>query len=39
LNIYSWEQAKNANPDTIFGVSLSKLKLEQLPEELAKFKE
>jgi hypothetical protein len=37
LNIYSWEQAKNANPDTIFGVSLSKLKLEQLPEELAKF--
>lgn len=37
LNIYSWEQVKNANPDTIFGVSLSKLKLEKLPEELAKF--
>lgn len=37
LNIYSWEQVKNANPDTIFGVTLSKLKLEKLPEELAKF--
>lgn len=37
LNIYSWEQVKNANPDTIFAISLSKLKLEKLPEELAKF--
>ena len=37
LKIYSWEQVKNANPDTIFAVSLSKLKLEKLPEGLAKF--
>ena len=37
LNIYSWEQVKNANPDSIYGLTLSKLKLEKLPEELAKF--
>jgi hypothetical protein len=37
LNIYAWEQVKNENPDSIYGLTLSKLKLEQLPEELAKF--
>lgn len=36
--VYDWEVAKNANPDTIFGISFAKLKLDQLPTELATFK-
>lgn len=36
--VYSWEEAKNANPDTIFGISFSKLKLIKLPDELRLFK-
>lgn len=37
--MYSWEEAKMASPDTIYGITFSKLKLTELPEELARFKE
>lgn len=35
--VYDWEIAKNANPDTILGISFKKYKLNTLPEELAKY--
>lgn len=35
--IYDWDEVKNASPDTVFGISLEKMKLEQLPEELSAF--
>lgn len=35
--IYDWEIAKNASPDTIFGISFEKMKIETLPHELSKF--
>ena len=38
VKVYTWEEAKSADPDTIYGISLSKLKLEELPSELSKFK-
>ena len=34
--IYSWEVAKNANPDTIVAISFEKDKLDSLPIELNK---
>lgn len=37
--IYSWEEAKNANPDTIYAISFHKMKLDSLPEKLAEFKQ
>ena len=37
LRVYAWEQVKDANPDTVFAITFSKLKLEHLPDELAKF--
>lgn len=37
VKIYDWEIAKNANPDTIYGISFKKLKLENLPEDLIRF--
>ncbi len=36
--IYDWEDVQQASPDTIFGLSLTKLKLKELPEELKKYK-
>lgn len=36
--IYEWEEVQQASPDTIFGLSLSKLKLTELPEEVKKYK-
>ena len=36
--VYPWEEAKNANPDTIFGISFEKLKLTSVPSELKRFK-
>ena len=36
--VYEWEVAKFANPDTIYGISFAKLKLDQLPAELETFK-
>jgi len=38
VKVYTWEEVKSADPDTIYGISLAKLKLEELPSELAKFK-
>lgn len=38
FRMYSWEEAKNCSPDTIYGISFRKMKLDSLPEELAKFK-
>ena len=37
--VYDWEIAKSANPDTIYGISFRKLKLEEVPQELEKFKQ
>lgn len=37
--IYEWEEVKNASPDTVYGISFEKMKLEKLPDELAKFVE
>jgi len=36
--VYDWEVVKNAQPDTVFGVSFQKMKLIKLPAELKKFK-
>ncbi len=35
--VYSWEEARVSDPDTIYGISFAKMKLSSLPEELAKF--
>ncbi len=36
--IYPLDQARNADPDTIFGLDLSKQKLEEIPQEIYRFK-
>lgn len=38
FKIYTWDQVKNASPDTIFAISASKLKWETVPEKLFTFK-
>ena len=35
--VYSWAEAKNANPDTVFGISFEKLRLTKVPSGLQKF--
>lgn len=35
--IYPWNIAKNAFPDTIYGITFEKLKLKEVPNDLAKF--
>lgn len=37
LKVYEWEVAKTADPDTIYGISFAKMKLLEVPEELAQF--
>ncbi|MEJ6777505.1 MAG: hypothetical protein QNK85_09325 [Crocinitomicaceae bacterium] len=37
LRVYKWNEVINASPDTIYGLSLAKLKLDSLPQELSKF--
>ena len=37
--IYLWDEVQNTSPDTIFGIDLSRLKLDSIPIELSKFKE
>lgn len=37
LRVFSWEEVQGADADTIFGLSLEKLKLTELPAELARF--
>ena len=36
--MYSWEEAKNADADTVFGITFEKLKLTSVPKELKRFK-
>jgi Leucine-rich repeat (LRR) protein len=38
IKVYSWEEALNANPDSVFAISFEKLKLDSLPQTLSKFK-
>lgn len=38
IKIYDWNLVQNANPDTIFGISFKKMKLDSLPFSLSKFK-
>lgn len=35
--LYDWDEVKNANPDTVYGISFSKLKMTAIPEGLEKF--
>jgi len=37
FHVYMWEEVQDANPDTIYGISFEKLKLEIVPSELARF--
>ena len=39
IKVYTWEEAKSASPDTVYGLTFSRMKLTQLPEELANFKQ
>ena len=39
IEVYFWDKVKNANPDTIYGLSLEKMKLTDLPAELERFTE
>ncbi len=36
--VYKWEEVKLANPDTVYNLSLSKMKLTELPASLWRFK-
>jgi len=36
--VYKWEEVQRANPDTIYNLSLSKMKLNELPASLWRFK-
>lgn len=36
--IYDWAELKKCNPDTIYGISLEKLKLDKVPKDLERFK-
>jgi len=38
LTIYNWSDLNKYNPDTIYALSFEKLKLEEVPKDLAKFK-
>ncbi len=38
LTTYTWEEVQAASPDTIFAISFEKLKLTELPDDLAQFK-
>ena len=38
LTVYSWEEVRNANPDTVLAISFNKLKIVSVPNELKKFK-
>jgi len=37
VKIYKWKEVVSASPDTIYGLSLAKLKLETLPQKLTEF--
>jgi hypothetical protein len=38
VKMYTWEEALNANPDSVFGITFEKMKLTEVPEKLAQFK-
>ena len=35
--VYDWAELKKCNPDTIYGISLEKLKLDKVPKDLERF--
>lgn len=35
--VYSWEEAQQASPDTVYAISFKKMKLDSLPAELMRF--
>jgi Leucine-rich repeat (LRR) protein len=37
LKTYTWEDVKNANPDTVFSITFEKNKLDSIPIDLLKF--
>ncbi len=37
MKMYQWDEVVNADPDTVFALTLSKMKLEKLPDDLCKF--
>jgi Leucine-rich repeat (LRR) protein len=39
LHVYTWAEALKANPDSVFSLSLEKMKLETLPAELMQFRQ
>ena len=39
LRTYTWAEALHTNPDSVFSLSLEKMKLETLPAELMRFKQ
>ena len=38
FRVYTWNEVKNCSPDTIYALSLRKMKLDSLPAALARFK-
>ena len=38
IHLYDWLDIQSADPDTIYGISFEKLKLERVPPELVRFK-
>ncbi len=38
IKVYSWEEALNANSDSVFAITFERLKLDTLPQALCKFK-
>lgn len=37
ITVFTWKEAKNANPDTIYAISFKKNKLKQVPKELSNY--
>lgn len=37
ITVYEWSDVIKSNPDTIYGISFSKMKLTSLPDELKRF--
>ena len=37
IEVFTWEEAKNADPDTIYAISFKKNRLKEIPVELSKY--
>ena len=37
IEVFTWEEAKNADPDTIYAISFKKNKLKEIPVKLSKY--